>query len=576
MSIGLQPKPFLVGVLGAALYAAMTVGEAVVLGRVTDAVVVPAFARGATTAGALVGAAAAILGVALLKATGVVCRRAGAFAMQYRLQAHFRKGVTEQYQRLSMEWHRRHPTGELLNNANSDVEGTFWVIAPLPLSCGVVFMVLITLALLVATDVVLTAIGGLMIPVIVLLSHFYSQKAEAIATRAQQTRAEVSGVAHESFDGALVVKTLGLESEETARFRAKSEELRDGLIRLGTVRAIFDPLLEALPNVTVLAILLAGAWRISSGHLTTGELVQFSYLFTQLSFPVRAIGWILGDMPRSVVGWERVKRVLDAADVLGYGTKDLSDAGPSAQVSLDGVKYAYEDVAVLDGVEVDVTPGRTIAVVGSTGSGKSTIATLLLRLADPHAGAVRLDGEDLRDLKQGVVPDSAALVFQESFLFDDTVRGNITLGEDFSDEAVERAARLARAHRFISALPQGYDTIVGERGTTLSGGQRQRVALARALVKKPRVLVLDDATSSVDPTVEQDILRGLKEAELPFTVIVIAYRRATIALADEVVFLHHGSIAARGPHEDLVASSQAYLRLISAYDPEESKEMSGT
>ena len=577
MSVRLQPKSFVVGLVGAALYAAMTVAEAVVLGRVTDEVIVPAFARGSTTTGALVLAVSAILGVALLRATGVVFRRVGAFAMQYRLQAHFRKAVTEQYQRLSMEWHRKHPTGELLNNANSDVEGTFWIVAPLPLACGVLFMIAITFAVLIATDVVLTVIGALMIPLIVVLSHFYNQRANAIATRAQQSRAEVSGVAHESFDGALVIKTLGLEEEEGARFAEKSETLRDELIHLGSVRAVFDPLLEALPNVTVLAILLAGTWRISVGDLSTGELVQFAYLFTQLSFPVRAIGWILGDMPRAVVGWERVKRVLDATDHLAYGTQRLRGDGTSARVSLDGVGFGYEDGQVLKGIDVDVTPGRTIAVVGPTGSGKSTIANLLLRLADPHVGVVKLDDQDLRDLSEGVIPESAALVFQESFLFDDSVRGNITLGDDFSDEEIQTAARLAQADRFVSALPQGYDTIVGERGTTLSGGQRQRVALARALVKKPRLLVLDDATSSVDPAVEQDILRGLKEAELPFTVVVVAYRRATIALADEVVFLQHGAVAARGPHDQLVRTNRAYLRLISAYDPDGSaRELSQT
>lgn len=558
--------------MGAALYAGMTVAEAVVLGRVTDEVIVPAFARGSTATGVLVLAVVAILGVALLKATGVVLRRTGAYFMQYGLQAHFRRRVTEQYQRLSMEWHRNHPTGELLSNANSDVEGTFWIIAPLPLACGVLFMVVISFVLLLTTDVALTLIGVLMIPALMVLSHFYNQKANALATRAQQFRAEVSAVAHESFDGALVIKTLGLENEETTRFQTKSAELRDELVHLGTVRAVFDPLLEALPNIAVLAVLLAGTWRVGTGDLSTGEVVQSAYLFMQLSFPIRAIGWILGDMPRSVVGWGRVKRVLDATDELSYGSEELSSDGASASVGLDGVGFAYEDGRVLDEINVDVTPGRTIAVVGPTGSGKSTMANLLLRLADPHVGVVKLDEHDLKGLRQGVVPDSAALVFQESFLFDDTVRGNITLGDDFSDEEIVAAAKLAQAHRFVSALPQGYDTAVGERGTTLSGGQRQRVALARALVKKPRLLVLDDATSSVDPSVEQDILRGLRNAALPFTVVVIAYRRATIALADEVAFLQRGTIVARGSHDDLSSGNREYLRLISAYDADGSAD----
>jgi ABC-type multidrug transport system fused ATPase/permease subunit len=204
--------------------------------------------------------------------------------------------------------------------------------------------------------------------------------------------------------------------------------------------------------------------------------------------------------------------------------------------------------------------------VGPTGSGKSTITNLLVRLADPHYGVIEIDNADLRELRRGVVPKNTAIVFQESFLFDDTVRGNITLGVDGANDFVRRAASLAQADEFISNLPNGYDTIVGERGTTLSGGQRQRVALARALMRRPRLLVMDDATSSVDPTVEQAILRGLQGADLPSTVIVVAYRRATVALADEVVFLNHGTIEARGTHQELSDNNSAYLRLISAFD----------
>ena len=374
-----------------------------------------------------------------------------------------------------------------------------------------------------------------------------------------------------------MVKTLGREAAETERFRARSEQLRDELIQFGRVRAIFDPLMEALPNIGVLAVLLIGTARISSGSLTAGDLVQVAFLFTLLAFPVRAIGWVLSDLPRSVAGWERIQRVLRAGEGFRYGrTADTGGTGAAA-VAVREVSYRYDDAdePILRGLSFSTTPGRVIAVVGATGSGKSTIASLLVRLADPTEGRVELDGHDLRSLAHGVLPRSAAMVFQHSFLFDDTIRSNITLGEDgapgedgarFDDVAVRAAARLAQADGFIEALPSGYDTVIGERGTSLSGGQRQRIALARALVRRPRLLILDDATSSVDTEVEAAILEGLKGAALPSTIVVVAYRQATIALADEIVFVEAGRVRACGTHAALLATEPAYAHLVTAYE----------
>ena len=560
-----EPRAFSVALAGAVLYAAMTIGSAAVFGQITDRVIVPAFAEGRTTTALLAGAAAAIMGVAFLRAIGVVARRFGAWHMQLRLHATYRTRITRQYQRLSMAWHQQHSTGSLLSTASADVDAAFWPIAPLPLSCGVLVMLVITAVMLIATDWALTLVGFTVGPAIALLNWRYNHAVEAPATAIQQRRGEVSGIAHESFDGALVVKTLGRESAETDRFRERSEQLRDEIIRYGKIRAIFDPLMEAVPNVGVLLVLVVGAFRLRSGALSEGDVVQFAYLFTLLAFPIRAIGWVLSDMPRSVVGWERVQRVLqaDAAAPVG-GAGHTTQTGPAATDLID-VAFRYEDNPVLRGISFEAKPGRTIAVVGPTGSGKSTIATLLVRLADPEEGAVRLDGQDLRSLSRGAVSSSAAIVFQHSFLFDDTVRENITLGDEFTDDEIWHACELAQAAGFVRALPSGLDTMLGERGTSLSGGQRQRLALARALVRKPRLLILDDATSSVDTTVEEAILRGLKQAALPSTIVVVAYRQATIALADEIVFIERGAVTATGSHEDLLASVPAYERLVMAY-----------
>lgn len=569
MGIREQPRVFAVAVLGSAVYGSTTVAAAWVLGRVVDAVVLPAYAAGRVEVAALVAAFAAIVGVSLAKALGIVARRLGAAVMQYRLQAAYRRRVTRQYLRLPLSWHHRHPTGALLSNANADVEAVWYPVAPMPMAVGVLVMLVVAAAAMVLTDPVLAAVAGLVFPAIFGLNVLYQRRLSPLATRAQQLRAEVSGVAHESFDGALVVKTLGREAEETERFAATAHRLRDAQIAVGRVRGVFDPVLEALPNLGVLVVLLAGTARIDAGHLAPGELVQVAYLFTLLAFPIRAIGWVLGELPRSVVGWDRVRGVLDARGGLSYGESPLPPAAGPAGLEVCEVRFSYDETGaapVLHDVSFAVRPGQVVAVVGPTGSGKSTLTTLLARLVDPHTGQVRLDGVDARDLPRGGVAASAALVAQQTFLFDDTVRDNITLGADLADAQVWDALRLARADGFVAALPGGLDARIGERGATLSGGQRQRLALARALVRRPRLLVLDDATSAVDPSVEAAILAGLRGADLPSTVVVVAYRKATIALADEVVYVEHGRVLGRGSHARLLAELPGYRRLVTAYE----------
>ncbi len=565
-----EPAIFALAVVGSALYGAGTAGSGWVLGRVTDSVIAPAFAAGRVTRDDLVTAGGAIALVALATTVGVILRRAAAGATMYRLQARYRRAVTRQYLRLPLSWHHRHPAGQLLSNANADVEATWNVFAPLPMSLGVLVMIVVAAVAMLAADPVLAVVGLLVLPAVLWANAAYQKRMSPLVMRAQRLRADVSTVAHESFDGALVVKTLGREEQEAERFGATATALRDANIRVGRTRGVFDPLIEAIPTVGTLAVLAVGTWRVGTGAAQTGDVVQVAYLLTLLAFPVRALGWVLGELPRTVVGWERVSTVLDAGGGMTYGSSAPAPAGPAA-LRLDAASYAHHDeqgrpVPVLHDVHLDVPPGRTVAVVGPTGSGKTTLATLLVRLVDPASGRVLIDGVDLREVRRGGVADTAALVPQSTFVFDDSIRGNITLGrEDLGDDAVRTALRLAQAEGFVDRLPRGLDTEVGERGTTLSGGQRQRLALARALVRRPRLLVLDDATSAVDPRVEAAILAGLREANEGTTVVVVAYRQATIALADEVVWVEDGRIAARGTHTELMASSPGYRRRVTAY-----------
>ncbi|XVQ16061.1 ABC transporter ATP-binding protein [Spirillospora sp. CA-255316] len=606
VAVRAEPRVFALSVIASGLYAAMTVGTAQVLGWATEEVILPAFESGDTTAGALAAAATAILAVALFKALGVAGRRFFAGLMQYRMQARYRRAVTRQYLRLPLAWHHRHPTGQLLSNANADVEAAWAPIAPLPMAVGVVFMLVIAAVSIVLTDVTVAIVGFLVFPAIALLNVVYQRRLAPVATRAQQLRAEVSEVAHESFEGGLVVKTLGRERSETERFAVAAGALRDANIAVGRVRGLFDPVLEALPSLGVLAVLWVGALRLQGGSMTVGDLVNVAYLFTLLAFPIRALGWVLAEVPRSVVGWRRVRGVLDAGGSLPYGD-DALDGDKAAALEVREVRFAYEApaaphekdsgddadprtddlgapvqaaqterVRVLHDVSFAAAPGRTIAIVGPTGSGKSTLTSLLVRLVDPGDGTVLLDGIDVRDVRRGGVAETAALVPQQTFLFDDDVRGNVTLGLDVPDERVWEALRLAQADGFVAALPGGLDTKVGERGATLSGGQRQRLALARALVRRPRLLVLDDATSSVDPQVEARILEGIRDAqesgENGATVVVVAYRKATISLADEVVYMERGRVLDRGTHAELLERSEGYRNLVNAYERAEAEQ----
>ncbi|NYJ01007.1 ABC-type multidrug transport system fused ATPase/permease subunit [Nocardioides thalensis] len=583
VAIKREPWVFTLSTIGSLLFGALTVADAWVLGWSTDHVVLPAFRDGEIGAGLLWAVLGLFVGVAILRAVGIVARRLGAGVMQYRMQAHTRRAVTRQYLSLPMSWHQKHPTGELLSNANSDVEAAWGPIAPLPMAVGTVAMMLIAVVQMLVADLVLAIVGLLVFPLVIATNVVYQRLAQGWATRAQQLRAELSEIAHESFDGAMVVKTLGREPQETERFRAKAAELREANIKVGRIRAAFDPTLAALPNLAVLVVLVIGVNRVISGATDAGDVVTVAYLLTVVSFPIRSIGWLLGEFPRSVVGYRRVDAVLRATGSMEYGAAAAPTGEAGARLEVDDLAYGYQpDRPLLADLTFTVEPGRTVALVGATASGKSTLTTLLTRLVDTDRGTIRVDGVDVRDLEHGGLAEVVAVVPQTAFLFDDTVRGNVTLGADVPDAEVWEALRTAQADGFVAALPDGLDTRLGERGTSLSGGQRQRISLARALVRRPRLLILDDATSAVDPEVEARILAGLRgEPEVSrlgpggprtsttgSTLVVVAYRKATIALADEVLFLADGRIVDRGPHDELVARNADYARLVNAYETE--------
>ena len=560
-----HPLPFVVAVSGATLYAAMTVASTIVLGRVTDGVLVPAFGGGVGTKTVIAGAVA-VVGVAVLRAIGIVARRYFAGMTQNRNERSLRLRVIEKYARLPLAYHQSRPTGELLAHTQADVEAATASIGPFPYATAVVSLIVFATIAMLVTDPLLALIGCATLPGLAVLNQVYTKRVEAPQTLAQERIGDVSAVAHESIDGALVVKTLGREHAETERFAATVEALRAERVRVGRLRAGFEPALDALPDVAMILLLAVGSWRISTGAITTGVLVEFLSLFQLLAFPMRVIGFVLSDFPRTVVGHARLQEVF--AEPVGVrparaGSARRLPAGP-LDVRVDSVRFAFDGNEVLRGVDLRVAPGEAVALVGQTGAGKSTLMELLVRLDDPAAGRITLGGLDVRTLASDDLRTAASIVFQDSFLFATTVRENIALGLDVSDDEVARAARTAQAHGFITARPRGYETVLGERGVTVSGGQRQRIALARALVRRPRVLLLDDATSAVDPTVEAAILDALRR-EVETTLVVVAYRVSTIALADRVVLLEDGRVTATGTHADLLAHP-SYLAMVRAYE----------
>ncbi|NND01845.1 MAG: ABC transporter ATP-binding protein [Acidimicrobiia bacterium] len=576
------PRQFAIGFAGTVVYAVATIGSAYAVGYATDEVLLPAVEAGEVTRASLTLAALLIIGVSAARGLGISLRRFGAYMAQYRLQQRDRTDVTDRYLELPIEWHRRYPTGQLLSNVNADVEAASFIAAPLPMAFGVIVMLVITVVLLIFTDPYLAIVGFAVTPAIAITNIFYQRRMRIAAASAQRLRAEVTEIAHESFDAALVVKAMGREDAEVGRFGSRSDDLRDRMVDVGRLRAAFDPVMEALPTIGVLSVVLVGAWRVDQGLMTEGTLVTFAYLFRLIALPMRVFAWLLGQLPAAIVGWDRIEAVLGERDTVEYGSTSLvNNGGATADATTVGYLYPETETADLsdaaaapvatngerrgiESVTLDVPPGRTVALVGPTGSGKTTVAHLLIRLFDPDAGTIRLDGKGLIDLERDELAGAAALVFQEAFLFDDTIAANITLDAPYSEEEVREAAQLAQAHEFIAALPEGYETLVGERGASLSGGQRQRIALARALIRKPRLLVLDDATSAVDPAVESAILEGL--SELKTTVVIVAYRRSSIVLADEVIFIEDGRITGRGSHEYLYGHLPAYAALIDAYE----------
>ncbi len=583
-SLRAHPGPHALAMLGATGFVVATVASAWVLGWITDEVIVGSDASRADRR-ELGLAAAAVIGLSLASGVSVVMRRWFLVMATLRTQRDWRRQLLHRYIDLPLSFHQQRSAGELLAHADADLETATMVLQPLAFALSVVLLVIAALAALLAVHPLLALIAAVLFPVLAVMSRIYTRVVEAPSAEVQRRVGQVSAVAHESFDGAEVVKTLGREPFEVERLTAASQRLRAERIRVGRVRGTFEPLIDALPTVGTIALLATGAWLVDRGSASPGDLVLAATLFSLLAMPLRIVGFFLEEMPRSVVSLERVDGVLDLPVERRVAEQTLPEGPLSLEIEALAVTFAGR--RVLDGVSLSVAAGETVALVGATGSGKSTLLEAVAGLIEPDGGRIRLSGIEVNRIDPVELSNAVALVFQETFLFADTLLENVTLqgadtgvsdvgaygaagsetptaGAAVAGDRVRAALESAAADEFIDALTHRTATVVGERGVTLSGGQRQRVALARALIRNPGLLMLDDATSAIDPVVEGRILANLRRG-LATTAIVVAHRVSAIELADRVAFLRDGRIVATGSHAELL-SRRDYRSLVRAYE----------
>jgi ATP-binding cassette, subfamily B, bacterial len=507
----------------------------------------------------------ALLGVGLLEVVAGGMRHIFAIRNRSASDARVRDAIFAHALRLDASYHDRVGPGELMSRASSDSEHVARMMDAIGHTIGYALTVVAVSVVMLVIDAKLALLVLLPLPLISVVAWLYSRRYDERTRRLQEAWASAATLVEETISGIRVVKGLGAGGALSGRFRIRSDEIVGRALDVARLDAVFNPALEVLPLVGIAAVLWVGGRQVISGSLSLGLFVAFNAYVVMLVWPLRVLGQRVSTLQKALAASARITEVLETEPRLREPRHPVELERPvRGDVRLEDVRFGHEgDRPVLDGLDLGLRPGESVALVGATGSGKSTVAGLLARLYDPDDGRVLLDGHDVRELRLADVRRAVALVFEETFLFTESVRENIRFGRpDADDESVASAATLAGAAEFIAGLPDGYETVLGERGFSLSGGQRQRIAIARAILADPAVLVLDDATSAVDATKEHEIRAALTKVMRGRTTLVIAHRPATIALADRVAVLENGRIVEQGTHAELVSRSARYRGLL--------------
>ena len=510
------------------------------------------------------------LDVAIIAALGAVSgacmlgRRLLSGRQSLDVEMDMRQGLYSHLVRLSFGFYDRHQTGQLMSRATVDLQGVRFF-----LGYGLIFFFQNILTVVSVSVVLffvqwkLALIVLAITPFLVLLAYRYSHIAHPTLRDVQQKLADVATVAEENIVGVHVVKAFAQEPAEEAKFAVRNEALFGQTIHANRQRAMYVPLLSFLPLLAQATVLLFGARMVARDPAFVGSFVFFNLAIGMVVMPLRGLGMWIGQAQRATASGERIFQVLDEPEEVADKPGATELPAGDGEIRLEDVSFEYlAGRPVLEHLDLALDAGTTLALIGHTGSGKTTLASLIPRFYDVGSGRVLVDGVDVRDVTLNSLRHEIGVIPQDPFLFSTTVRENIAFGRpDMTDDEVERVSRLAQAHEFVERLPQGYETVIGERGITLSGGQRQRIAIARALALDPRILILDDATASVDATTESQIRNGLREVMRGRTTLIIAHRLSTIALADEIAVIDGGRIAARGTRDELLGTSDIYREI---------------
>jgi ATP-binding cassette subfamily B protein len=498
-----------------------------------------------------------------LRASTIGIRRYFSMHVSFNVEAGIRNRIFTHMQKLAYNYHDKVPTGELMARASSDASQVRLAFAIAPLATANILLLIILSITLLSLSLPLGSLVLLSIPAVLWLASNFSSKALGISLRVKEAEAQMTTEVEEQLGGIRVVKAFGNEDLAASKVETAISSIYNTSLEYLNLRTKFVPMFELIPMVITLLVLLLGGYLSINNFITLGDFIAFTQYVFLLLWPLRITAWFLSEIPSSVTAGNRILDLLNERPSIIDGSSDetFPETG-NGSLKFSNVNFSYGDEKIFDNLSFEIEGRKTVAIVGSTGSGKSTLAYLLPRLYDIESGKIEIDGIDIHNVKLDELRSQISLAFEESFLFSNSARENISLGSDeASQEEIENAALIARAHEFIAQLPESYETKVGERGYGLSGGQRQRIALARAILRKPRILILDDALSAVDASTEEEIRSELQQVMSNMTTLIITNRVPTIELCDEVIFLEDGQVRGQGRHNKLIKEIQSYKSL---------------